>query len=199
MIVDDHRMVAEGVAQLIADAEGIRKIGIATTLAEALRVVAEQHPPVVLLDVAMPDGDGIDALPELLSSSPETKAIILTMFAEPSVIRRALEAQAQGYLLKNSGKEELVEAIQKVAAGEVYLSKELHGQLTGVVQTAPALTLREREIIRLLSEGCTMKEIADRLCLSFETVHSYTKNLRIKLGCNNTASMVRSAMEQHWV
>lgn len=199
MIVDDHRMVAEGVAQLIADAEGIRKIGIATTLAEALRVVAEQHPPVVLLDVAMPDGDGIDALPELLSSSPETKAIILTMFAEPSVIRRALEAQAQGYLLKNSGKEELVEAIQKVAAGEVYLTKELHGQLTGVVQTAPALTLREREIIRLLSEGCTMKEIADRLCLSFETVHSYTKNLRIKLGCNNTASMVRSAMEQHWV
>ena len=199
MIVDDHRMVAEGVAQLIADAEGIRKIGIATTLAEALRVVTEQHPPVVLLDVAMPDGDGIDALPELLSSSPETKVIILTMFAEPSVIRRALEAQAQGYLLKNSSKEELVEAIRKVAAGEVYLSKELHSQLTGVVQTAPALTLREREIIRLLSEGCTMKEIADRLCLSFETVHSYTKNLRIKLGCNNTASMVRSAMEQHWI
>lgn len=199
MIVDDHRMVAEGVAQLIADAEGIRKIGIATTLAEALRVVTEQHPPVVLLDVAMPDGDSIDALPELLSSSPETKVIILTMFAEPSVIRRALEAQAQGYLLKNSSKEELVEAIRKVAAGEVYLSKELHNQLTGVVQTAPALTLREREIIRLLSEGCTMKEIADRLCLSFETVHSYTKNLRIKLGCNNTASMVRSAMEQHWI
>lgn len=199
LIVDDHRIVAEGVSQLMTGEEGIRTVGIAATLSEASQMMSELHPQVVLLDVALPDGDGIDALPELLSSSPETKVIVLTMFAEPSVIRRAMDAQAQGYLLKNTTKEELVEAIRMVAMGENYLSKEVRDQLLGDVKKAPVLTLREREIIRLMSEGCTMKEIADRLCLSFETVHSYTKNLRVKLGCNNTASMVRTAMEQHWI
>ncbi len=199
LIVDDHRIVAEGVSQLMTGDEGIRTVGIAATLSEASQMMSELHPQVVLLDVALPDGDGIDALPELLSSSPETKVIVLTMFAEPSVIRRAMDAQAQGYLLKNTTKEELVEAIRMVAMGENYLSKEVRDQLLGDVKKTPVLTLREREIIRLMSEGCTMKEIADRLCLSFETVHSYTKNLRVKLGCNNTASMVRTAMEQHWI
>lgn len=199
LIVDDHRIVAEGVSQLMTGDEGIRTVGIAATLSEASQMMSELHPQVVLLDVALPDGDGIDALPELLLSSPETKVIVLTMFAEPSVIRRAMDAQAQGYLLKNTTKEELVEAIRMVAMGENYLSKEVRDQLLGDVKKAPVLTLREREIIRLMSEGCTMKEIADRLCLSFETVHSYTKNLRVKLGCNNTASMVRTAMEQHWI
>lgn len=199
LIVDDHRIVAEGVSQLMTGDEGIRTVGIAATLSEASQMMSELHPQVVLLDVALPDGDGIDALPELLSSSPETKVIVLTMFAEPSVIRRAMDAQAQGYLLKNTTKEELVEAIRTVAMGENYLSKEVRDQLLSDVKKAPVLTLREREIIRLMSEGCTMKEIADRLCLSFETVHSYTKNLRVKLGCNNTASMVRTAMEQHWI
>lgn len=199
LIVDDHRIVAEGVSQLMTGEEGIRIVGIAATLSEASQMMSELHPQVVLLDVALPDGDGIDALPELLLSSPETKVIVLTMFAEPSVIRRAMDAQAQGYLLKNTTKEELVEAIRTVAMGENYLSKEVRDQLLSDVKKAPVLTLREREIIRLMSEGCTMKEIADRLCLSFETVHSYTKNLRVKLGCNNTASMVRTAMEQHWI
>lgn len=199
LIVDDHRIVAEGVSQLMTGEEGIRIVGIAATLSEASQMMSELHPQVVLLDVALPDGDGIDTLPELLSSSPETKVIVLTMFAEPSVIRRAMDAQAQGYLLKNTTKEELVEAIRTVAMGENYLSKEVRDQLLSDVKKAPVLTLREREIIRLMSEGCTMKEIADRLCLSFETVHSYTKNLRVKLGCNNTASMVRTAMEQHWI
>jgi DNA-binding NarL/FixJ family response regulator len=199
LIVDDHRIVAEGVSQLMTGEEGIRIVGIAATLSEASQMMSELRPQVVLLDVALPDGDGIDALPELLLSSPETKVIVLTMFAEPSVIRRAMDAQAQGYLLKNTTKEELVEAIRAVAMGENYLSKEVRDQLLSDVKKAPVLTLREREIIRLMSEGCTMKEIADRLCLSFETVHSYTKNLRVKLGCNNTASVVRTAMEQHWI
>ena len=199
LIVDDHRIVAEGVSQLMTGDEGIRTVGIAATLSEASQMMSEIHPQVVLLDVALPDGDGIDALPELLLSSPETKVIVLTMFAEPSVIRRAMDAQAQGYLLKNTTKEELVEAIRTVAMGENYLSKEVRDQLLSDVKKAPVLTFREREIIRLMSEGCTMKEIADRLCLSFDTVHSDTKNLRVKLGCNNTASMVRTAMEQHWI
>ncbi len=199
MIVDDHRMVAEGMAGLIESSCDVRVTDIVGTIAEAVELMEVRKPEILLLDVALPDGDGIDALPDLLVSSPETKVIILTMFAETAVIRRALEAHVSGYLLKNSDAEELVEAIQTVAAGGFYMSREVKMQHTDAVSAAPLLTMREREILRLLSKGCTMKEIAEQLCLGFETVHSYTKNLRIKLGCNNTASMVRIAMEQHWI
>jgi len=90
-------------------------------------------------------------------------------------------------------------AVHSVMAGETYLCEEVRNRLNERLEVAPTLTLREREILRLLSEGNTMKEVADRLCLSFETVHSYTKNLRAKLGCNNVASLVKAAMEQHWI
>ena len=199
MIADDHRMVAEGVSRLLEGDAQIHVAGIVCTLEEAARQMGTLTPQVLLLDVAMPDGDGIDAIPNLLSQSPETKVVILTMFTEPSVIRRALDAGAHGYLMKNASTEELVDAIHAVMAGETHLCDEVRGQLNGRVEAAPMLTLREREMLRLLSEGYTMKEIADRLCLSFETVHSYSKNLRIKLGCNNVASLVKAAMEQHWI
>ena len=199
MIADDHRMVAEGVSRLLEGDAQIHVAGIVCTLEEAARQMGTLTPQVLLLDVAMPDGDGIDAIPNLLSQSPETKVVILTMFTEPSVIRRALDAGAHGYLMKNASTEELVDAIHAVMAGETHLCDEVRSQLNGRVEVAPMLTLREREMLRLLSEGYTMKEIADRLCLSFETVHSYSKNLRIKLGCNNVASLVKAAMEQHWI
>lgn len=199
MIADDHRMVAEGVSRLLEGDAQIHVAGIVCTLEEAARQMGTLTPQVLLLDVAMPDGDGIDAIPNLLSQSPETKVVVLTMFTEPSVIRRALDAGAHGYLMKNASTEELVDAIHAVMAGETHLCDEVRSQLNGRVEVAPMLTLREREMLRLLSEGYTMKEIADRLCLSFETVHSYSKNLRIKLGCNNVASLVKAAMEQHWI
>ena len=199
LIVDDHRMVAEGIAQLITGDGNIRVLGNAYSLEDAFQQVNLQKPKVLLLDVAMPDGDGIDAISKFLALSPETRIIILTMYAETTVIQRAMDARASGYLLKNSKAEELVEAIHSVVSGKIYLSKELRDQLAVNIQPAFRLTLREREILRLLSEGNTMKEIASKLYLSFETVHSYTKNLRLKMGCNNTASMVRIAMEQHWI
>lgn len=199
LIADDHRMVADGVSRLLERDARVHVAGIACTLEETARMMGTLCPHVLLLDVAMPDGDGIDAIPNLLSLNPETKIVVLTMFTEPSVIRRALEAQAHGYLMKTASSEELVAAVHSVMAGETYLCEEVRNRLNERLEVAPTLTLREREILRLLSEGNTMKEVADRLCLSFETVHSYSKNLRAKLGCNNVASLVKAAMEQHWI
>ena len=173
-IADDHKMVAEGIARLIEESETAHVVGIAGTLGDAASLISAEQPDVLLLDVALPDGDGIDAIPQFLAASSQTRVVVLTMFGERAVIARALEAEV--YLCGESSR------IQRI-------SKEV----------APTLTPREREILRLIVDGLSIKEIADRLCLGFETVHSYTKYLRRKLQANNTASLVRTAIEQHLV
>ena len=199
MIVEDHRIVAEGLERLIDENSDNRIVAVCSNLKEASAKLAELKPQVVLLDVAFPDFDGIDAIPELQQQSPETRFIMLTMFADASVIQRAMQAGAQGYLFKSVGTDELLRAIGVVVAGGTYLCEEARQILAQTVETKPMLTLREREILRLISEGLTMKAVADKLCLSFETVHSYTKVIRQKLGCNNSTSMVRTAIEQHLI
>ena len=199
MIADDHRVVADGLARLIEGGGEARVVAVATTLDATKKLVKEHRPQVLFLDVALPDGDGIDAIPTLQSASPETRIIVLSMFAEEAVVNRALAANAQGYVFKSVDVTELHESMASVMKGETYLCKEARELLSGQNETTPMLTMREREILKLIVEGQTMKEIAGRLGLGFETVHSYTKTLRLKLGCNNTASLVRKALEQHLV
>lgn len=199
IIADDHRMVAEGIARLIADSNAAEVVATAATLDEAARLLEEHRPEVLLLDVALPDGDGIDAIPRLLEASPATHVVVLSMYAEPTVVRRAMEAHAHGYVLKSSGSQELIEAINAAAADEVYICQEAAQLMKSHHEELPTLTAREREVLRLIVEGKTMKEIAEELFLGFETIHSYTKYLRQKLGCNNTASLVRIALERHLI
>lgn len=197
-IADDHQMVAEGIARLIAESEAARVVGIAGTLRDAVSLLSEAQPDVLLLDVALPDGDGIDAIPQFLAGG-RTRVVVLTMFAERAVITRALEAGASGFVLKSASPQELIDAMRAVCRGEVYLCGESSRIRRISRETTPTLTPREREILRLIVDGLSIKEIADRLCLGFETVHSYTKYLRRKLQANNTASLVRTALEQHLV
>ncbi|MBQ8958343.1 MAG: response regulator transcription factor [Bacteroidales bacterium] len=199
MIADDHRLVTEGLVKIINEKADTRVVGVSSTLAELTEMLPVLKPEALLLDVAPPDGDGIDALRQLQTAFPELHVIILTMFAEAAVIRRALQNGAQGYVLKGADAEELHKAILVVASGGSYLCAEAQRMISAEKETPVTLTMREREILGLIAEGLTMKEIANRLCLGFETVHSYTKNLRQKLGCGNTASLVRVAMEQHLI
>jgi DNA-binding NarL/FixJ family response regulator len=199
IIADDHRLVANGIAGLIDGIEGIKVLAIANTLEESADLISLHRPDILLLDVAMPDGDGIDAIKEFVSLCPTLRIIVLTTYAEPSVIQRAKENGAHGYILKNSSTEELIEGICAVAGGEFFICKESRNLMIGQSEAPPELTIREREILRLIVEGNTMKQIADKLHLGFETVHSYTKYIRQKLGCNNTASLVRIAMERHLI
>ena len=199
LIADDHRIVAEGLTAILDNEQDIYVEGIASAIGEAVVLVEHLRPQLLLLDVGMPDGDGIDAIPTLKAAQPRLRILILTMYAEAAVIQRALDNGAEGYILKSADREELILGIDTVAAGGTYVCKEAKALLMNSREAAPELTQREREVLRLVVEGRTIKEIAEQLCLGFETVHSYTKYIRKKLGCANTASLVRKAIEQHLV
>lgn len=199
MIADDHQVVADGLARLIDNSKEAKTVAVTGRVDETTEKLIRLKPQVLLLDVALPDGDGIDAIPPLLDASPKTRIIVLTMFAETAVVQRALSAHAHGYLFKSVSQEELITAIRTVAKGNTYICEEAQLLLNAQTEMPPTLTAREREILRLIVQGKTMKEIANELYLGFETVHSYTKYLRVKLNCTNTASLVRIALEQHLV
>lgn len=199
LIVDDHRIVAEGIAKLLDSEHDFHVEGIASSISQAMVLVEQSQPHIMLLDVGLPDGDGIDAIPQLLQACPSMRIVVLTMYAEAAVVHRALGAGAHGFLLKSATGQVLSEAITAVMDGKTFLCKESQQLLENMKEAPAELTMRERDILRLLVQGLSHKEIADRLCLGFETVHSYTKYIRKKLGCPNTASLVRTAIEQHLV
>lgn len=199
LIADDHQVVAEGIARIIKEHSSDVEMDIAGNLADALLLVKKLHPDLLLLDVALPDGDGIDAIPLFVEACPPMRIIIFTMYAEGAVVGRAMKAGAHGYLLKSVSSKELLEAIHAVANGETYICEEARSHAHEEMEAVPTLTLREREVLALIVQGKTIKEIAEELFLGFETVHSYTKYLRQKLHCQNTASLVRTAIEQHLV
>ncbi|MCR4765337.1 MAG: response regulator transcription factor [Bacteroidaceae bacterium] len=204
IIADDHQIVTEGITRILEDmiTDGILfgKVVIAVhTLADCLVACRDLQPDLLLLDVALKDGDGIDTLPQLQDAAPAMKTIILTSYSEANVIHRALSNGAHGYILKTTNLPEFKEGIKKVMNGETYICKEAKLQYGNPENIAIKLTLREKEILKLIVEGYTIKEISSKLCLGFETIHSYTKYLREKLHANNTASLVRKAFEYHLV
>lgn len=199
IIADDHCIVAEGLTAILDNEQDIHVEGTASAIGEAVVLVEHLRPQLLLLDVGMPDGDGIDAIASLLAACPGMRIIVLTMYAEAAVVHRAMQAGAHGFLVKSASAEELVEAVRTVAAGRIFLCQESQALIDLLHEASPTLTARERDVLRLIVAGLSQKEIADRLCLGFETVHSYTKYIRKKLGCANTASLVRKAIEQHLV
>ena len=191
IIADDHKMVAEAISRLVEtiEVEG-RRIGevvsIAYTLEETRKACEELKPDILLVDMAMPDGNGIDFIPKLQELCPTMKIAVLTSYSEASIVRLALNNGARGYFLKACNAQELVEGLKKVGEGEVYVCEEAMMTLRKK-NKSETLTNREKEILRLIVEGFSTKEIAVKLYLSFETVHS------------NTASIVREAIRQQLI
>ena len=203
IIADDHKMVAEAISRLVEtiEVEGSRigeVVGIAYTLEETRKACEELKPDILLVDMAMPDGNGIDFIPKLQELCPTMKIAVLTYYSEASIVRLALNNGARGYFLKACNAQELVEGLKKVGEGEVYVCEEAMMTLRKK-NKSETLTNREKEILRLIVEGFSTKEIAVKLYLSFETVHSYMKNIRQKLGVSNTASIVREAIRQQLI
>lgn len=203
IIADDHKMVAEAISRLLEtiEVEGSRigeVVSIAYTLEETRKACEELKPDILLVDMAMPDGNGIDFIPKLQELCPTMKIAVLTYYSEASIVRLALNNGARGYFLKACNAQELVEGLKKVGEGEVYVCEEAMMTLRKK-NKAETLTNREKEILRLIVEGFSTKEIAVKLYLSFETVHSYMKNIRQKLGVSNTASIVREAIRQQLI
>jgi len=197
LIVENHRLVAEGIARILGSDPDFKVMKIVNTIDEAAAVAEKRHPKIMLLGVDLSDGDGIEAIPRLRAAYPNCRIIILTMYAQAAVVYRAMRKEVSGFLLKTASSSELITAIRRVANGGQYICQESQALLDNETEEPVPLTNREQQILKLIVEGLSHKQIADRLCLGFETVHSYAKAIRKKLKCNNMTSVVRKAIGQH--
>ena len=167
-IVDDHKVVAEGFERLINDSEIARVIGMAHSAAGCWDLLARRDADVLLLDVSLPDGNGIDLCPQIKSKYPDLKILMLTSYSELTIILRVLEDGASGYILKNAMAEEIIEGVRVVASGERFLCEEVDMLLKKQETQAVRLSRREQELLRLIVAGLTNSEIADNMCLGYE-------------------------------
>jgi two-component system, NarL family, response regulator NreC len=195
VLADDHAVVRAGLRLLLEREDGIVPLAEAAT-------TAKLHPDVALVDVTMPDGNGIDVIPKLLESSPETKVVVLTMHDDPWYVHHAFEAGARGYVVKEAADTELVAAIRDVAAGETYLSPTLGARVVAderrqrAEAEADPLSPREHEVLRLLALGNTNQEIAQQLSISVRTAETHRAHIMRKLKLGSRAALVRYALDR---
>jgi two-component system response regulator NreC len=201
LVVDDHAVVRSGLRRVLDAEEDIETIGEAANADRAIFEAMEHKPDVVLLDVTMPDGSGIDALPALLQSVPETRVLMLSMHDDPGYVRAAFDAGARGYVLKEAADSEVVAAVRAVAAGEQYVHPALGAKLVAAAAEerrradADPLSDREREILRLLALGHTNQEIAGMLYISVRTAETHRAHIMQKLRLSSRAELVRYALD----
>lgn len=204
LIADDHQLVIDGIQLMLSSEEDLQCAATAQDGQAALDALAREPIDVVLLDINMPGMNGVEACKKIHKAFPGTKILVLSMVEEVSMIKLLIKHGAQGYLLKNASKEEVVQAIRQVAAGEKYFSKEVSNiilsNLAGEsprqrVSPFPRLSRREKQVLELIVEEYTTGEIAEKLSISFGTVETHRRNLLIKLGARNTAGLVRISME----
>jgi two-component system response regulator DevR len=188
-LLDDHELVRRGIADLLETETGIEVVGEAGTAAEAIRRIPASRPHVAILDARLPDGSGIDVCRDIRSSSPEVNCLILTSYDDDDAIFAAVMAGAAGYLLKEIRGTSLVDAVRQVAAGKSLLDPAVTGRLLARLRDgAPkdarleSLTDREREILSLIADGMTNRQIGERLFLAEKTVKNYVSSLLAKLG-----------------
>jgi two-component system response regulator DevR len=188
-LLDDHEIVRRGIADVLEEQPGIVVVGEAATVGEALRRIPAARPHVAVLDARLPDGSGIDVCREIRSSAPDVRCLILTSYDDNDALFAAVMAGAAGYLLKEVRGTSLIDAVRQVAAGKSLLDPAVTGRLlTRLREGAPqdarlaSLTDREREILGLITDGMTNKQIGERLFLAEKTVKNYVSGLLAKLG-----------------
>ena len=195
-IVDDHAMLAEGLTEALNRSATIHVSRSFTTLAECRAALKERRPDVLLLDISLPDGDGIAFCQQVATDYPKVRIVAVTIHDEYSVIRRMLDAGVHGYVLKSAAIDELVTAIERVWRRETYVSPAVEEIIRQAASKAVVLTKPEQHILRYVCEGLSNPEIAKRMNLSSETVKWYRKRLLAKFGVKNTASLVALAMKE---
>lgn len=190
LLVDDHTLVRRGFRRLLEDEPDISVVGEAGDGVAAVRLAQQLKPHVVIMDCALPETSGIVAARRILESNPQQKILMLSMHSEETLVRQALEAGARGFILKSAVDLELPAAVRKVAAGETVLAEELARSATLRGERNAGLTPREMEILQLIVEGKSNKEIADHLKLSANTVAVHRANIMDALGIHKTAELV---------
>lgn len=193
VIVDDHKIIADGLECLINESESVRVTNKVYSSIGCLELLKGKQPDVLLLDISLPDNNGIDLCLKVKEKYPQVKVLILTSYGELATIIRALAAGADGYVLKNSMPEELLEGICTVASGERFLCEEVNVTLQNNENNSMELTRREMELLQLIAAGYTLPEQADKMCLGYHTVRSYRQKLNVKLGAHNAIQLVQNA------
>lgn len=194
LLVDDHAVVREGYKRLLERSSDLRVAGEAATAAEAYRAFAECAPDVTVMDISLPDVSGIEALRRILARASDARVLMFSIHEEPIYAERALSAGARGYLSKASAPELLVDAIRAVVRGDIFVSPDVRVALEARSSSPPALealSTREFEIARLLVHGLSVREISERLCLTYKTVANYQTAIRQKLGATTPARLVQ--------
>jgi len=195
-IVDDHKMVVESLSKMIDESDIAQVTGRYFDLESLRQGLAKERPDVLLLDIGLPDGDGVDFCAEILKEYPEIKIIMLTTYKEFHVAKRALHNGALGYILKNAGSEEVFEGIKTVSEGDQFLCEEIDILLKDKKDSDVIwLTNREKEVLKYIADGYTTKEIADFIFVDSETVKTHRKNLFIKVKAKNMAELLKRAYE----
>lgn len=208
LVADDHKMFADGIESILRNEEDIQVVGKCFDGTSVFSEIDSKEPDVVLLDINLPGISGIDVCKQLTATRPGVRVLALTMHNESSFISEILKNGAMGYILKNTGKTELVSAIKRVYAGKSYFSKEVSEQIMlGLTRDyagtrdkerkVPSIVLseREKEVMSLIADEFTTQEIADKLHLSLKTVEGHRRNLFTKLNVRNAVGLVRVAME----
>ncbi len=206
VLVDDHKLFRKGLRMLIDTLNRFEVAGEASNGIEFLSILDKYLPDVVMLDIAMPEMDGIEAARLALLKYPDLKIITLSMFGEQDYYFKMVDTGVKGFLLKNSDFSEVRMALETVMEGGNYFSRELLMNLVNSLKNSPEeltpdspLSDREKEIILLICKGMSTQEIADSLCLSKRTVDSHRANILLKTGCRNTASLVVYAIKEKLV
>jgi two-component system, NarL family, response regulator NreC len=197
VLADDHAVVRSGLRMLLDSEHGFEVVAEASDIDSARRYVRGHHPHVLVLDLNMPGGSSLEAIPAIREESSATQIVVLTMQQEPAFAREALGAGALGYVLKEAADEELVEAVRRAAAGESYLNPRLGARIAAEPPAGPPDDLSEREVdvLRLIALGQTNAEIAEQLFLSVRTVETHRAHIQQKLRLSTRAELVGYALE----
>jgi len=204
LLVDDHGIIREGLSKLLQQA-GHEVVGEATDGRSAVRLAAELEPDLIVMDIGMAGMNGIDATREIVTRRPTTRVVALSMHSDPTYVARMLQAGARGYLLKESAFDELVDAIDECQRGGIYLSRKITGVVVGDyldrMTDAPkpppvSLTPKEREVLQLVAEGKSTKEIAKLLFISVKTVETHRQNIMNRIGIRSIAQLTKYAIRQ---
>lgn len=204
LLVDDHAVLRDGLRSLLSLQEDIEVVAEAGDGQEAIVCAGQYRPDVVVMDIAMPRMNGLEATRQILARYPGTRVLVLSQHDDERYVLPCCQIGASGYLLKSAAADELVKAIRIISAGGSFLPPQIAGSVLNAYRSlagaqtqpdAPVLTEREREVLSLVAQGCTSKEIAERLIVSHKTVMSHRANIYEKLGIRNQAGLVRWAVQ----
>ncbi len=190
LLVDDHSLVRRGFRRMLEDESDMEVVGEAGNGEDSIKLAKELHPKVVVMDCALPGMNGLQATRQIIEDTPDTAVLMLSMHTEGTWVRQAIEAGAKGYVLKNAMDLELGAAIRKVAAGETVFDPQVEQRSVLKGERSPALTPRELEVLQMIVDGKSNKEIATVLDLSANTVAVHRANIMNTLGIHKTAELV---------